>query len=80
MARETEDEPLTPQRLRDELDEIAGLADALAIVSEDDSDRGKRAIGALANQISRSLDALYGEVHDALNDPTSFLGKRAARK
>jgi hypothetical protein len=79
MTRQDESDPITPHRLSHELDDIAGLADALAIVSDVEGDRSKRAIGALANEISRRLDALYAEVQDALEDPTSFLGKRVRK-
>lgn len=79
MARDRGDEGFTPGKLRAELDEIAGLADALEIVvgaHEDDRDRSERAIGALAAQISRRVDALYIEIHEALDDPKSFLGRK----
>jgi hypothetical protein len=72
-------DPPTPHRLSHELDNIAGLADALAIVSDVEGDRSKRTIGALASEVSRCLDALYAEGHDALDDPTSFLEKRVRK-
>ena len=43
MTRQEEDSELTPQRLSRELDDIAGLADALTIISDDDGGRSKRA-------------------------------------
>ena len=54
MTNAHENDAMTPQRLRQDLDEIAGLA----FVRDNDSDRSKRAIGALANEVSRRLDAL----------------------
>lgn len=79
MTKQDDSDPMTPRRLSHELDDIAGLADALTIISDDEGDRCKRATRALANEISRRLDALYAEIHDALDDPTSFLGKRFKR-
>jgi hypothetical protein len=76
-----EPEPLTPARLQHELDDIAGLADALAIIASQEDERASRAVASLANQISQRLEALYGEVHEARNDPESFMGsgKRKTR-
>jgi hypothetical protein len=53
MTRQDESDPITPHRLNHEFDDIAGLADALAIVSDVEGVRSKRAIGALANEVSR---------------------------
>ena len=36
-------------------------------------------MGALAYQISADLDVLDSELHDALDDLTSFLGKRVTK-
>lgn len=79
VIRQEESVCLTPQRLSHELDDIADPADALAIVSDNDGGCSKCAIGALANDMSRRLDALYAEAHDALEEPTSFLGKRVRK-
>jgi hypothetical protein len=79
MIRQDESDPMIPQRLSHELDDIAGLVDAFAIVSDNDGDRSKHAIDALANEVSRRLAALYAEAHHALEDPTSFFGKRVRK-
>lgn len=61
------------------------MSDALEILSrvaEDEEnyrDCCRRAMGALAHEISAGLDALYAEAHDALEEPTTFLGKRARK-
>jgi hypothetical protein len=77
----TDDDTLTPARLRCDLDEIAGLADALALIADREDERTSRAIASLACEISRRIDALYDEVHEAMSDPASFMGagKRKGR-
>jgi hypothetical protein len=51
----------------------------VAADEENDRDRYRRVVSALAYQISADLDVLDGELHDALDDPKSFLGKRARK-
>jgi len=77
MTSADENDAMTPQRLSQDLDEIAGLA----FVSDNDGDRSrsKRAIGALANEVSGRLDALYAKAHDAL-EGSDKLSRKAGKE
>lgn len=61
------------------------MSDALEILSrvaEDEEnyrDRFRRAMGMLTHEISAGLDVLYGEVHDAFDDPDKLSQKRVRK-
>lgn len=79
MAEEAPTPKRYPAEIVHELDDLAGLADALCLLSEagrGGDERCVRAMSAIAQQISVRVDALSEEVRTALTDPAAYMGQK----